>query len=958
MNPWSHKLLQNTVKNITKKILLPAFVFLSLPASIVEAQARPAYGESTSHGAIAPSSRRDSEPKGSVLLAQITPDGTLKTQVEIIQQLMEINGGLREGNNLFHSFSDFNIPEGMEASFQNAIDIENIFTRVTGDSISNINGILSTQGAANFFLMNPNGVVFGENASINVGGSFMATTADSINFEDGTAFAASDTSADPILTTEQPNGFTFDGVPGAIEVYGRGTTVKADTSLSPTSVTNVNRQLNVNSDSTLALIGNGINIDGGTLTTNGGSLELGSVDNGTVGIQKTENEFAFDYSNINQRQDINLNNRSLLNASGNGNGAISLTGKNISLQDGSLTLIQNQNTSDSGDIIVNATDRLTLSGTSPDGNVSSDIRTETINNGGRSGNITVSTNELILKTGARISAATFNNADGGNISINAKSSVQLLENTGLNPERETFTASGIAGNTFAGGDAGNVQITTPLFRVTNGGAVVSTTSGAGTGGEVTVNSDLVEVSGTDPNRETQSTIAASTFDVNSAGSVNINTSQLKLKEGGTISSSSFNTGDAGNLNINASSSIDISGQTDGSSSQIRSAVIPTSQPVQDISGLTDAPSGSGGNVIINTPTLNVNESGIVSVSNEGLGNSGRITVNASDINLNNDGSIAATSTSGAGGNINLNADNLQIDNQSTITTEAENQGGGGNVNINASNITAKKNSAISANATGGDGGNVTINSDILLGIDNSDITANAIEGDGGNITINADFIIGFEERTQLTPFNDIVASSEFGQSGTININSPESTAEEDLTVNARQIESVEAGEFLKAVCPNPDNRYGKKTFQYYARGVPEGLGNYHDYDEEEILKDLPVHQKIERETYRHSTEPPSLPDANSIPDTYPDYPDETFEGRAEPVVKQFPYTTSPLQVIYSQTNQVPPTPRPRKPGEPALEANAVQINPDGSKHFIRVAQIEHPSEQMCVRPNQTYSSKE
>ena len=56
MNPWSIKLLQNTVKNITKKVLLPAFVFLSLPASLVEAQARPAYGESTSHGAIAPSS--------------------------------------------------------------------------------------------------------------------------------------------------------------------------------------------------------------------------------------------------------------------------------------------------------------------------------------------------------------------------------------------------------------------------------------------------------------------------------------------------------------------------------------------------------------------------------------------------------------------------------------------------------------------------------------------------------------------------------------------------------------------------------------------------------------------------------------------------------------------------------------------------------------------------------------
>ncbi|MEY2833120.1 MAG: hypothetical protein RLZZ574_2379, partial [Cyanobacteriota bacterium] len=83
-------------------------------------------------------------------MAQITPDGTLPTSVEQLQEIMRINGGERAGNNLFHSFEEFSIPKGMEAVFENATDIENIFTRITGESVSNIEGILRTQGSANF----------------------------------------------------------------------------------------------------------------------------------------------------------------------------------------------------------------------------------------------------------------------------------------------------------------------------------------------------------------------------------------------------------------------------------------------------------------------------------------------------------------------------------------------------------------------------------------------------------------------------------------------------------------------------------------------------------------------------------------------------------------------------------------------------------------------------------------
>ena len=141
---WLSYLIQ-----LGKKIGLSA-IFLVIPANVVKAEARLA---------LAPVLKDSALHNGDAsFLAQITPDSSLESTVQQLQELIWIDGGQRAGNNLFHSFSEFNISEGMEASFQNAINIENIFTRVTGNSISNIDGILSTQGGANFFLMNPNGI--------------------------------------------------------------------------------------------------------------------------------------------------------------------------------------------------------------------------------------------------------------------------------------------------------------------------------------------------------------------------------------------------------------------------------------------------------------------------------------------------------------------------------------------------------------------------------------------------------------------------------------------------------------------------------------------------------------------------------------------------------------------------------------------------------------------------------
>ncbi|MEO0539114.1 MAG: filamentous hemagglutinin N-terminal domain-containing protein, partial [Cyanobacteria bacterium P01_A01_bin.123] len=137
--------------------------------------------------------------------AQITPDNTTGTQVQSDVEVRGlpsdlIEGGTTRNDNLFHSFQDFNVETGRGAYFANPAGILNIFSRVTGGNGSNIDGTLGVLGDANLFLLNPNGIIFGPNARLDIAGSFTASTADAFTFANGVEFSATDPQAPPLLT--------------------------------------------------------------------------------------------------------------------------------------------------------------------------------------------------------------------------------------------------------------------------------------------------------------------------------------------------------------------------------------------------------------------------------------------------------------------------------------------------------------------------------------------------------------------------------------------------------------------------------------------------------------------------------------------------------------------------------------------------------------------------------------
>jgi filamentous hemagglutinin family protein len=730
-------------------------------------------------------------------LAQIIPDKSLGNEGSIVtpnttvkDALADlISGGAVRGNNLFHSFSEFNIPDGGRVYFANPDGIANILTRVTGNNLSQIFGTLGVDGAAHLFLLNPNGIVFGENASLDVNGSFLATTANSYIFNNGFEYSASNPNSPPLLTINLPVGLQIGDNPGQIKVKGSGHSIIRQNDFAP--YINLDRKtgLRVKPDRTLTLIGGEIDLEGGSLIAENGTIQLGSIAKGEVNLNKNSStSWSIDYKKVEQFQDINLLQKALIDVSGANPGFVRLHGANIALKDGSVIVNNNSGFTPGGEIDLKAEKMLEITGADRNSLTRSGIVSNTL--GFQKGaSINLESNNLLITDNGSILASSYSVGSGGDIVIKAADS--LVINGFTSAKSGFYSTSGIATFNFERGNAGNISLNTDRLELFTGGIVTSTVLyGTGSGGNIFVNvPESIVIEGIDFNTFVASAISSLTIGQGDAGDLSVNTTRLTLTDGGRIDSITLAQGNAGNLTLNALDSVEVTGTVPNSinPSLITSAASIVDPILQKTFNVPLQPSGNAGSLTIKTPQLKVTDGAQVTVRNDGLGDAGTLKIDVDEILLQAGGGITASTKSGNGGDIDLNVKNLSIlRDRASISAEAKEAGNGGNINLNA---------------------------DAILLIDRSSIVANASEGMGGNINLTTQGLF-------VSPDSKISASSEFGLDGTVEVE----TINGDRSIELEQLpeKPIQATEQITSGCTKGNNQFALTG----KGGLPQNPGQY------------------------------------------------------------------------------------------------------------------------------------
>ncbi len=482
----------------------------------------------------------------------IVPDDTLGAEVSIVQPrngFDGVTGGAVRGTGLFHSFSQFNISNPAGAYFLVRPDIQNIFARVTGSQGSTINGPIGTKidnielspSSASLFLLNPNGIIFGPNAKLDLGGSFLATTASGFKFAGGQEFGAVNPQAAPLLTVSVPIGLQFGQKVGGIEVNGA--------TLLPATVAK-----------SLSLIGGDVKVSDSKLSTITGQLDVGAVGAGeSVGLAPLPIGWKVDYAGVQNFQDIQID-RSQINAGAAQVGDfvifpidLQLQGRRIAISDNSFFQYEYRDVKTpklrSGKIKINASESVDLNNSAIFNATDGTIPTPGIEINTGKLNLSNQSNILIRQDGGT----------AGNVDINASQGVLLQD--GKKGLSQIFVAN------YSQGDrvGGEISITAPSLEIYAGSRLGTLLVSEGRAGDVNVNVDRLVVSGekASGSLRTPSEISSGSDSesVGDTGNINILARSVGLTDGGTINIGRFGQGQPGTIDLQVKRAIVVSGAT-------------------------------------------------------------------------------------------------------------------------------------------------------------------------------------------------------------------------------------------------------------------------------------------------------------------------------------------------------------------------------------------------------------
>ncbi|MDF5713813.1 MAG: filamentous hemagglutinin N-terminal domain-containing protein [Rhizonema sp. NSF051] len=714
-------------------------------------------------------------------IAQITPDSSLprNSTVKLEGNTRTIEGGTQAGRNLFHSFQQFSVPTGSTAFFNNALDIQNIISRVTGGSISNIDGLIRASGTANLFLLNPSGIIFGRGAALNIGGSFLGTTARSVKFADGTEFGVNIPQPISLLTVSVPIGLQYNGAVAPLQVASQARDDNGQVV-----------GLQVKPGKTLALVGGEVQLNGGSLQAANGRIELGGVTgSGTVGLQLNGDNFFLSYPVDLPLANVSLQDASRVDVTSKGAGSIAITALNLDISGNSKVFagIAPGLTADAppGDITLNATGNLKIN----QSQVANIANTDTT---GNTGNINISGNVVQLTGGGQLRTRTLGNGDAGNINIQAG---------------EIFITN--PAYSFAYPYAGDDQ---PALDASNyiNDDYVDAGHQTGSSGNISLQANgSITLIGEGENRENKVISTYSAYGGKGGGDILLKANNfISLSNANLVSSSFSQDRGAGNILLDGKESVSLTNNSAASAISFGSGnsgnitikslgpvTLQTSRLSTNI-GSTDpkfpAAQGNAGNINLSGRSVSVKDGAIVTAVSTNSGKPGNVEVNAQEfVELSGTGPL-------------LPPENSRIDNNiySSLTTSSDEQaqGSAGNININvpagtlrlldSANIRSDSKSSFS-------GGNINVNALVLDLTGGGQIfTTTNSSGNAGNINLN------ITDRTNISGGNlnfiatqDQASGSILPRSGVFANTSQTSTGNGgDLNITTRQLVVRDGGQ--------------------------------------------------------------------------------------------------------------------------------------------------------------------